>query len=152
MLPEDNGEAPLTKADYEALAEFRHMLRRFLRFSEEQAQAAGLTPQQHQALLAILGNPGKGEATVGDIAERLQIRHHSAVGLVQRLARLSLVEQRRADDDRRRVLVAVTPAGRTLMAGLSKAHRRELRRVGPLLRRMLGQLEGAAEEPAIEDR
>src|SRR5579859_1886698 len=77
----------LSKADYEALAEFRWSLRHFLGFSEAAARAAGITPQQHQALLAIKGFPGRDKVSVGELAERLQIEHHSAVGLADRLVR-----------------------------------------------------------------
>ncbi|MEO6753630.1 MAG: helix-turn-helix domain-containing protein, partial [Chthoniobacteraceae bacterium] len=75
----------LSKSQYEVLAAFRFALRRFLRFSEDAATAAGITPQQHQALLAIKGFPARDRVTVGELAERLQIRHHSAVGLIDRL-------------------------------------------------------------------
>ena len=79
------GPRPIVKADYEALAAFRHALREFLDFSQEAARRAGLTPQQHQALLAIKGYPGREVVTVSELAERLLLRHHSAVGLLDRL-------------------------------------------------------------------
>ena len=86
------GRGTVTKAEYESMAAVRYALRRFLRFSEDGAKAVGLTPQQHQALLAIKGYPARDSVTVGELAERLQVRHHSAVGLVDRLEALGLVE------------------------------------------------------------
>ena len=91
----------LDKAQYEALAAFRHALRKFLRFSETAAQAAGVTPQQHQALLAIKGFPGRDQVTVGELAERLQLRHHSVVGLIDRLVLEKLVIRLPSPKDRR---------------------------------------------------
>src|SRR5580658_4553073 len=85
------GPRQLNKAQYETLAEFRYALRQFIHFSEEAAQAAGITPQRHQALLAIKGFPGRDSVTVGELAEQLQIAHHSAVGLVDRLAAQKLI-------------------------------------------------------------
>jgi DNA-binding CsgD family transcriptional regulator len=84
---------PLTKTEYELLAAFRYHLRQFLRFSEEAAQTAGLTPRQHQALLAIKGFPKRESVTIGELAEQLQIAHHTAVELVDRLAAQKLVER-----------------------------------------------------------
>ena len=134
----------MSKADYEALAAFRYALRQFLRFSEEAATSVGLTPQQHQALLAIKGFVGRDRATIGELAERLQIRHHSAVGLVDRLAALDLVTREHATDDRRQVYVALTARGAQVLEQLATAHREELRRIRPQLSLLLEQL-------AIED-
>jgi DNA-binding MarR family transcriptional regulator len=134
----------LGKADYERLSAFRYELGRFLAFSRSAAEAAGLTPQQHQALLAIKGYPGKDEITIGELAERLGLKHHSAVGLVDRLAARNLVRRRADDADRRAVLVALTVEADTLLAGLSRVHRRELARLSPTLTRLLGEL--AAED------
>ena len=100
---------PLTDADFERLAEFRYILRRFLIFSEDAAHRAGLTAQQHQALLAIKGLGRAKPMTTGDLAERLGIRHHSAVGLIDRLLSTSLVKRRTGTADRRQVLLALTP-------------------------------------------
>src|SRR6476620_7305478 len=102
---------PLTKSEYEKLAAFRFALRQFLRFSEEAAQEAGVTPQQHQALLAIKGYPGREEVTLGELAERLQIQHHSTVGLVYRLVAESLVLRQASDVDRRQVHIRLTAQG-----------------------------------------
>lgn len=126
--------------DYRLLAAFRYTLSRFLRFSSGAARRAGLSPRQHQALLAIKGFPGRDYLTVGELAERLQLRHHSAVGLVDRLGRRGLVRRDRAAEDHRRVHVRVTVRGEKILAGLSSAHREELRRLGPELRSLLDQL------------
>jgi DNA-binding MarR family transcriptional regulator len=135
---------PLTDADYERLAEFRYLLRHFLAFSEAAAEETGLTPQQHQALLAIKGFPETSRTAagvaVGELAERLGIRHHSAVGLVDRLAAKGLVQRHGGTKDRRRVLLTLTPKAERLLAGLTLAHRDELKRLAPLLRRILKQL------------
>src|SRR5689334_6378191 len=132
-------EPRVSDREYEMLASFRHTLRRFLSFSEEAARVVGLTPQQHQAMLAIKGFQGRdgtrrGEMTIGDLAEALQIKHHSAVGLVDRLVDQGLAARLQAAEDRRQVLVTLTSHGLGLLAELTSAHRRELRRVGPELR------------------
>jgi DNA-binding MarR family transcriptional regulator len=124
-------------AEYEALAEFRFALRDFLHWSEVAAAAVGLTPVQHQALLAIRGRPARAPLSVGGLADRLQVRHHSAVGLVDRLAALGLVARHPGRRDRRQVFVGLTPAGNRVLARLSAAHREELRRLGPRLRGVL---------------
>ena len=134
-------ETALTKADYEALAAFRHALRRFLDFSGEAAKAAGLTPQQHQALLAIKGFPGRDSVTIGELAEQLVQRHHSTVGLVDRLEALGLVRRETDPVDRRRIHVALTDQAEAVLAGLSAIHRDELRRLGPSLAALLARLE-----------
>ncbi len=136
----------ISKADYEALAAFRYALRQFLRFSEEAAETVGLTPQQHQALLAIRGFPGREQVTIGELAERLQIRHHSAVGLVDRLVAQKLVAREAAGSDRRQVYVGLTPGGLSALEQLSAVHRAELRRIGPQLSQLLAQMTPAAEE------
>jgi DNA-binding MarR family transcriptional regulator len=135
----------LAKADFEVLAQFRYLLRKFLSFNEEAARTAGLTVQQHQALLAIEGFPGRERIVVGELAERLQLRHHSAVGLVDRLCGKALVRRLPDPSDRRRVLIALTPKGRTLLSRLSLAHRNELRRLAPLLIRQLAHVEGKSD-------
>jgi DNA-binding MarR family transcriptional regulator len=127
----------VSQAEYEALADFRQAVREFLRFSETAAAAAGLTPRQHQALLAIRGTHGGAPLSVGDLARRLYVRHHSAVGLVDRLVSLGFVTRRTGKPDRRRVLVTLTAAGRRVLDGLSAAHREELRQLGPRLRAAL---------------
>src|SRR5579864_2846546 len=112
-------DSDLSKADYEALAALRYALRQFLRFSEEAAAAEGLSPRQHQALLVIKGFPARDHVTIGEIAERLQVRHHSAVGLVDRLAAERLVSRKAGRDDRRQVFVTLTARGTRLLSKLS---------------------------------
>ena len=125
------GDGRLSKADYEHLANFRYALRRFLRGSEERAQEAGITIQQYLALLAIKGYPERTEVMVKELAERLQIRHHSAVGLVDRMERNGHVERRQSASDRRNVLVRLTAAGEELLERLASANREQLREVEP---------------------
>src|SRR4051812_37730163 len=127
-------DTPLRKEDYERLAAFRYALRRFLRFSERAAQTAGITPQQHQALLAIKGFPGREYVTVSELAEWLQLRHHSTVELVNRLETQGLVARAHATEDRRQVNLGLTDHGEEMLAGLSAAHRAELRQIGPELK------------------
>lgn len=130
----------LDKAGYETLAEFRYALRRFQRFSESAAAAIGLSPRQHQALLAVKGFPGRDEITIGELAERLQVRHHSAVGLVDRLVAQGYLRRISGAEDRRQVFLGLTEQGSALLERLSAAHRDELRRIGPTLRTLLERL------------
>jgi len=136
------GSDRLTTADYHALAEFRCQLRRFIRFSEQAARRAGLEPQHHQLLLALKGMPAGMPPTIGALAERLQLRHHSAVELVDRMEARRLVRRFHAGADRRQVLVRLTPRGKRMLPRLSLAHRAELRSVAPSLLRTLGELVG----------
>jgi len=122
---------------YRELAEFRYQIRRFLNFSERAARAAGVEPQQHQALLAIKAVPGGQKATVGYLAERLQIEHHSAVELARRLEAKKLLQRSRNTADRRQVLLRLTPSGEKLLRRLSETHRSELGIAGPKLLRAL---------------
>jgi DNA-binding MarR family transcriptional regulator len=131
----------LTRADYERLAEFRYLLRQFLAFSEEAAERDGLTAQQHQALLALKGFGASRPLTIGDLAERLGTKHHSAVGLVDRLLAKSLVKRETGAEDRRKIVLKLTPQAERLLARLSAAHRGELRRIAPLLRTLLAHFE-----------
>lgn len=130
----------LSKSDYETLAALRYSIRQFLRFSEEAAAAEGLAPQQHQALLTIKGFPGREQVTIGELADKLQVRHHSAVGLANRLAAEKLVIREIATEDRRKVLVTLTKHGQRVLAKLSTAHQEELRRIGPGLRVLLDKI------------
>jgi DNA-binding MarR family transcriptional regulator len=118
----------LTARDYRALAQFRQALRQFLAFSEEAAAKAGLTPAQHQALLAIKGMPGMAQVSVGDLAQWLGVRHHSCVGLVERLVTLGLIAKQADPADRRRVFLKLTARAERKLAALSAVHRDELRR------------------------
>jgi DNA-binding MarR family transcriptional regulator len=125
----DVASAPLTKEDFEALAQFRFGIRRYLRFSEETVRRHGLSPQQYQLLLALKGFPGRDWATVGELAERLQLRHHSVVELLNRAQGQGLVQRVPDPSDRRAVRVELTAAGNEILARLSALHRDELRRM-----------------------
>ena len=134
-----------SKDDYENLAEFRYALRCFLHFSENAAETAGLTMQQHQVLLFIIGYPGREQVTIGELAGRLQIRHHSAVGLVNRLEEQGLVERIHNNEDRRQVFISLTEKGVGVLKGLASMHREELRHLGPQLCTMLEQITSLAD-------
>ena len=120
-------------ADYRALAEVRHQIRRFLHFSEQASRRAGLEPHQHQLMLALKGLPRGVRPRIGELAERLQIRHHSTVELVDRLAARNYVRRLRVGEDRREVLLSLTPKGIRVLRELSLHHRAELRTQGPAL-------------------
>lgn len=119
----------LTKQDFEALARFRFGLRRYLRFSEETVRRHGVTPQHYQLLLALKGFPGREWASVRELADRLQLRHHSVVELVNRAQDQGLVERAPHPDDARAVRVQLTGDGEQILARLSALHRDELRRM-----------------------
>lgn len=119
--------------NYRALAELRQVLRRFLAFSEQEARAAGVAPQQHQLLLALKGLPPTLAPTVGTLAEQLLLRHHSAVELVGRTEKRGLVRRVRDEVDRRHAHVVMTPRGERVLRALALAHRNELRTTGPAL-------------------
>ncbi|MCW1383790.1 MarR family transcriptional regulator [Novosphingobium sp. KCTC 2891] len=131
--------ADLTDEDYVALSDFRHALRRFQAFSEARAVDVGLTPQQHQALLAIRG-ASEPEVTVGYLADRLILKQHSATGLVDRLEALQLVSRHEGVPDRRRSVLRLTDKAEALLASLSATHREEIGRLKPLLIEMLARL------------
>ena len=136
-------------SDYQALAEFRYQLRRFLHASEVRALSAGLEPQQHQLMLAVKGLGDSDTPTIMRLAERLQLRHHSVVGLIDRLESRQLVKRRRDMDDHRRVIIDLTPEGEVLLAELSQFHEEELRDMAPellaSLRTIIGSHEAAKE-------
>jgi DNA-binding MarR family transcriptional regulator len=119
--------------DYQSLANFRYEIRRYLNFSEQAARDSGIEPHQHQALLAIKGLPRDSKATIGVLADRLQIRHHSAVELVNRLELNQLIRRSRNRTDRREVLLQLTGRGERLLQSLSMPHRAELQTAGPRL-------------------
>ena len=130
---DDVPAAPLSKRDFEALARFRFGIRRHLRFSEEAVRRHGLTPQQYQLLLALKGFPDRDWATVRELADRLQLRHHSVVELVNRAQAQDLVDREPHPEDARAVRVVLTPAGEEILGRLSALHRDELRRVDDAL-------------------
>lgn len=130
----------LSNAQYETLAALRYALRQFTRFSDKAAQKEGITGQQHQALLAIKGFPGRDSVTVGELAERLQLRHHSTVGLIDRLVSEKLVSREASVEDRRQVLVRLTNSGEKILEKLSSVHREQLKKMGPEIRGLLERL------------
>jgi DNA-binding MarR family transcriptional regulator len=133
---------PRQAIDYLALSDFRHEIRRFLNFSEQAARTAGIEPRQHQALLAIRALPPGRNATVGFLADRLQIEHHTAVELANRLQKNRLVSRRRSQDDRREVMLRLTSRGERFLQSLTLLHRAELITAGPGLLRALGKVIG----------
>ena len=132
--------ARLKLADYRALAEFRYQIRRFLGFSERAARQSGLEPRQHQLLLALKGLPEDVEPTIGELAQRLHVEHHSAVEMIDRLQRRRLVARLRDATDKRRVRVQLTPRGDSLLRDLALSHRYELRSAAPALVHALNAL------------
>jgi DNA-binding MarR family transcriptional regulator len=130
----------ITKTQYESLASHRHALRRFLSFSQDAARSAGLTPQQHQALLAIKGFPGRDFVSIVELAESLLLRHHSVVGLVNRLVLRQFLRRTPSAADRRRVELRLTAKGEKVIERLSAIHLRELRQLGPELQRLVGTI------------
>ena len=127
----------MSRTQYRELAEFRRQIRQFLYFSEATAKEHGIEPQQHQLLLLVHGLPDGVKPTVGEIAARLFIQHHSAVELLNRLESNGLIARHAAAEDRREVWVLLTPAGRAILKKLALAHRDELERTGPELARAL---------------
>jgi DNA-binding MarR family transcriptional regulator len=123
----------LTLSDYQALAEFRYQIRKFLHFSEQAVRNAGLERGQYQLMLAIKGMPPGIRPRIRELANRMEIRHHSAVELVNRLQSRGYVRRQRAEDDRREVLLALTPLGERTLEELALHHHEELRSAGPTL-------------------
>jgi DNA-binding MarR family transcriptional regulator len=130
----------LTSEDYERLAEFRYGLRRFLHWSEQQARQVGITPTQHQLLLAIRSSRDPRGATVGEVAEVLIIRHHSAVGLIDRAQEAGLITRERDPDTQSIVHLKLTEMGALALSALSEAHLRELSQLAPTMRALLEAL------------
>lgn len=130
----------LTTRDYARLAAFRHALRKFLRFSEEAAEAVGLTGQHYQAMLVVRGWPDDARVTIADLARQLLIRHNSAVELVDRLVGEDLLTRQASSSDRRKVELRITTRGRDVLAKLAQVHRAELQRIGPVLERFFAEL------------
>ena len=123
----------LSLSDYQALAEFRYQIRRFLRFSEQAVRPAGLEPGQYQLLLAIKGMPEGVRPRIRELADRLQIQHHSAVELINRLEAGGYVRREPAAEDRREVLLALTQKGERVLGELALHHHEELRSAVPSL-------------------
>src|SRR5215216_7305574 len=124
----------LEDADYRRLLQFRTGLRRFLHWSEEQAEKAGLTAAQHQLLLAVRGHDGHQGPTIGDVAGYLLLRHHSAVGLVDRAVKAGLVERHEDPEDRRVVRLRLTEHGDRTLQRLAALHLEEIKRLAPRIR------------------
>lgn len=136
--------------DFKAMAELRYQIRCFLRFSENAARQAGIEPQQHQLLLAVRGLPENLKPTIGVLAERMQLQHHSTVELVDRLADRGFLIRLRATDDRRQVLVKLTSDGEEFLNKLSLHHLQELQSSGPTFVKILQRLMNTIEVSAIE--
>jgi DNA-binding MarR family transcriptional regulator len=136
------------KVNYEAMAEFRYAIRKYLSFSEQAASAAGLEPRQYQALLALKGHPKDRKPTIGALAEHLQIRHHTAVELASRLEGNGLVRRTRSRQDRREVLVRLARKGERVLERLALTHRAELQTAGPGLIKALEKIAGSAARKA----
>jgi DNA-binding MarR family transcriptional regulator len=134
-------DSDLNSAQYRALAEFRFRIRRFVRFSEDAARAAGLEPHQHQLLLAVKGYAGEGEGpTIGYLAEQLQIKHNSAVELLGRMSEGKLIRREPGTSDRRQVIVRLTSTGERLLQKLTEEHLAEIQETGPELVEALEQI------------
>ncbi|HSZ52828.1 MAG TPA: MarR family transcriptional regulator [Caulobacteraceae bacterium] len=132
---------PVTPEQYRALAEFRYQLRRFLAFSSREAEAAGLAPQQYQAMLAIKGRAEERPISVGELAEQLLVRQHSAAELVNRMEAAGLVRRAPSPGDGRRVTVLLTPKGEDALKSLAATHLRELTQNQGLVARLLTLLD-----------
>jgi DNA-binding MarR family transcriptional regulator len=137
----------LSPADFENLLAFRTALRRFLHWSKTRARSVGLTPAQHQLLVAIKGHPGGQPPTIGDLAGYLLLRHHSTVELVDRAAALGVVERRSDDDDGRVTRVDLTADGEARLGRLAPAHLDELRELAPVLDQLVAEWAGRSREP-----
>lgn len=136
----ESSKQSITKSQYRQIAEFRYRIRRFLHFSEESARASGIEPQQHQLLLAIKGMPEGMRPTIKALSERLCLRHHSTVELIDRTVTHGAVVRRHSDEDRREVLVELTVEGEQLLESLSILHWQELQTAGPALSRAVHQV------------
>jgi len=136
-------ETSLTLTDYQSLGELRFQIRKFLHFSEQAARRAGVEPRQHQFMLTLKGLPEGVRPRIRELAQRLQIQHHSAVELVNRLAEAGYVRRKQGDEDKREVLITLTPKGERVLRDLSLHHRAELRTQGPAL---IAALRRVAEE------
>jgi DNA-binding MarR family transcriptional regulator len=139
----------ITSDEYRALAELRYRIRHFVREGDVVAQAAGLEPQQYLLLLAIRGLPADQEATIRTLADRLALKHHSAVELIDRLETRGYVRRARGRDDRRRVLVSLLPRGERILEQVARHRIGELRSTGHALVQAIDQL---LEKPPLRKR
>jgi DNA-binding MarR family transcriptional regulator len=137
----------VSASDYRALAAFRYEIRKFLAFSEVAARAAKIEPQQHQLLLAVAGLPRNQRPTIRALSERLCVRHHTTVALVDKLEQHGLLQRERSQQDRREVLLRLTPQGVARLQSLSVLHKDQLRAVGAPLLTALGEILGELEAP-----
>lgn len=139
MVDDTDENGPVSQADYETLAAFRYELRRFLNFSAQAAKALGMTPHQHQSLLAVRAAPDE-MLTIGDLADQLFIQPHTASELAERMIALGWLERRPSPVDRRRVPLGLTPQSKTMLGKLSKTHRGEALRMRSTLTDLLSRL------------
>jgi DNA-binding MarR family transcriptional regulator len=152
MSPSPSSEHALTDADYRRLAELRHGLRGFLHWSGEQAKRAGLTPTQHQLLLAIRASDDERGPTVTDVAAVLLIRHHSAVELVDRAQDAGLITRERDPDQLSLVRLSLTEHGAATLESLSEMHLRELAQLAPTMRALWEAIDASADESPLRTR
>jgi DNA-binding MarR family transcriptional regulator len=138
----------LSRRDFEALAAFRLKLRQFLAFSEKASAAVGLTQQQYQALLAMRAHTGPGPLTISGLAGEMLIKHHSAVGMVNRLEQQGMVRREESTADRRKVAISLTEEGARVFAKLASVHLGELKHIAPDLERFFGYFARGARRAA----
>src|SRR5207248_3799123 len=139
-MPKPLTKIDVTLTDYRALAEFRYQIQRYLAFSDQAARAAGLHPGQYRLLLIVKGLPEDIEPTIGNLAERLGLRHHSTVELVDRLEQRGLIYRERRDRHRSFVFVRISPKGEGILRKLVASRKQELQKAGPILVQALNKL------------
>ena len=142
----------MTTPEYQSLAEFRYQIRRYLTNAEQDARSAGLEPQQYQLLHALRGLPPGREPSIQTLAERLQVRHHSAVELADRLEEHGLIRRQRSKTDRRHVLLSLTQRGERTLGRLARRRIEDLRNTAPALVRALSAVIASAQKPAADRR
>ena len=138
----------MSASDFENLLAFRTSLRRFMHWSQTRARAVGLTPAQHQLLVAIKGHPGSQDPTISELAEYLLLRHHSVVELVDRAANAGVVARSRDAEDGRLTRVMLTPDGEARLSRLGPAHLDELRNLAPVLDQLVSEWAARTEQEA----
>ncbi len=136
----------MNSLDFETLAAFRYQVRRFLRFSKDLLSSEDLTPDQYQALLAIRASPADRKLSIRDLAEQLQVRHHSTVGIVDQLVSRAAIVRQVAPEDRRKILLSLTEKGEEIVERLAPPHRAELSRLCPEMIRTLEKICGNGQE------